>query len=291
MASTRTAMILLCLCAAALWGLWWIPIRWLEGFGLAGAYPGLAMTLGAFPFLLIFYLKQGGEIGRIAILGAAAVGMAVTLYGTALLFSDIVRCVLLFYLAPAWSTLIECSFMGRRWSWRSALAIGVSLLGAVFVFRGEISLYSLNLGDVMALAAGMLWSIGSAIIFAQHKRNPAGLALVACIVAILFGAIFAALTAPMPSADVMLAAVLPALSAGALFFAPILAFTLWAALNLPPATVSFLLTAEIVTGVASGALFLDERFGIPEAFGTALITTGAIIELIAPASRVIKKED
>lgn len=284
MPTSRTAPIILCLLAAALWGLWWVPIRWLEGAGLTGGYAGFAMSLGALPVLLAAtLLRKGGRCGAVALAGAVSAGLAVTLYGLALLYTDVVRCVLLFYLAPVWSTIFECVFMGRRWSWRSALAIGVSLIGAAFVFRGEVSLAALNIGDAMALAAGICWAVGAAIIFVREERNPQMLALVACLASLVFGGAYAFLAAPVPQAQVVADAALPALVSGALFLAPVLGVTLWAALNLPPATLSFLLTAEIISGVASSAVFLDERFGAPEMIGTVLIITGALIEVFAPA--------
>jgi drug/metabolite transporter (DMT)-like permease len=62
----------------------------------------------------------------------------------------------------------------------------------------------------------------------------------------------------------------------------VLLVTLWAAQRLAPAAMSFLLTAEIVAGVVSGAVLLAEPFGWPEAAGAGLIILGALVEAGAP---------
>lgn len=72
-----------------------------------------------------------------------------------------------------------------------------------------------------------------------------------------------------------------ALAAGALYLLPVLAITLWSAQRLPPALLSFLFTLEIVSGVVSGALFLDEPFGLWRLAGGLLIVGVALIEALA----------
>ena len=284
MKGARSAPVLLCLTAAAFWGVWWLPIRALEQAGMPGGFAGLAMSIGALPALLCSaYFRGGSLLGR-GVLGAAAIGVAVTLYGTALTLTDVVRAVLLFYLAPAWSTIIECAFLGRRWSLRSALAILCSLTGMVVILGGDLSLAGWGVGDLMALISGIAWSIGAALLFTDRRCNSASAALATGVAAVLSAAALAPLTADLPEADAVWAALPWALLSGTIYLAPILGVTLWAALVLSPATMSFLLTVEIVTGVVSSAIFLDQRFGFVEGVGTVLVVSGAILEVVLPAS-------
>ena len=78
-----------------------------------------------------------------------------------------------------------------------------------------------------------------------------------------------------------MAAVPAGLGAGALYVLPIMVLTLWSAQRLPPATITFLLTAEILTGVISGAVLLDEPFGWMQAAGALLIVLAAVSEVLA----------
>ena len=72
---------------------------------------------------------------------------------------------------------------------------------------------------------------------------------------------------------------------GAIYVLPIMAMTLWAAQRLAPATITFLLSAEILSGVVSGALLLDEPFGWMQGLGAGLIIVAATSEVLAGLRR------
>ncbi len=291
MAAGRGGAIAITLASAVAWGLWWIPIRALEAAGFEGVWASLAMSLGMLPALGVA-ARGAGPIGARAAGGAVLVGAAVMLYGSALAFTDIVRAVLLFYLAPAWSTAIECLFLGRRWTGRSALALSLSFLGVATIFRFQVSAAGWSVGDTAAALSGLAWSAGAALIFtapgADAPGRWRGLALTAGLGAAAAGALAAfaggAAAGAAPSLASGAAAPL-ALASGALYLAPTLAIAIWGALRLPPATMSFLLTAEIVSGVVSSAVLLDEPFGPLEAAGAALVAAGALVESLAPHAR------
>jgi drug/metabolite transporter (DMT)-like permease len=283
----RRGTIALTLLASLLWGLWWLPIRALEEAGFAGVWAGLAMSLGALPALALAAWRSRRLAGR-ALLGACLIGTAAMLYAAALAFTDVVRAVLLFYLAPAWSTAIECLFLDRRWSRRSALALGLSFAGVGVIFRFDVSLSGWSAGDLAALASGLFWAVGAAVVFTRPDARPAALSLAAGLGMVGAGAAAVVLAGPAAGAapgPEALAALPLAIGSGTLYLAPILLVTLWAAQRLAPATMSFLLTAEIVAGVVSGALLLDEPFGAHEAAGAALIALGALVETASASVR------
>ncbi|RMF37967.1 MAG: DMT family transporter, partial [Alphaproteobacteria bacterium] len=276
---TRILPLLLGLFAAVLWGLWWLPVRGLEAAGLTGLAAVTAMCLGALPALAPAALRRGGDWprGRSGA-GALFMGVAVILYGYGLTVNEVVRTILFFYLAPAWSIAIELLFFGRRWYWRSGLALVLSLSGLVVIQRGEIGLAAFGLGDLVALGAGLAWSIGSAMVFSAPSGTASRLTLIATASAFAGGVAVLSLTDGLPEISGRAAGL--ALLWGTIFTAPVLLATIWGALRLGPATLSFLLTAEIVTGVISSALLLDEPFGLPEALGAALIVLGGIVEVL-----------
>ncbi|MDT8343594.1 MAG: DMT family transporter [Thermohalobaculum sp.] len=305
MIAGRGATIGLALMAAAMWGLWWAPVRWIEAAGLAGAWSGLAMTAGALPvFAAAALLARGRAAGRApapmaarALLGGVACGAAVMLYAAALGFTDVVRAVLLFYLAPVWSTAIECLFLGRRWGWRSGLALVLCAAGMMAIFRvgldGGLGGGVWGIGDSMALGSGLAWSVGTALIFTAPAPGTGRLSVATGLGALAAGALVAlagGAAGDLPGAGTLIAALPVALATGAFYLAPIILITMWSAQRLPPATLSFLLTAEIVSGVVSSALFLDEGFGLPEALGAVLVTLGALAEVL-PAPRARRRRD
>ncbi len=270
--------------AAVLWGLWWMPVRGLEALGLPGLWASLVMNAGA---LVVagswMYLRRlPVHVSARSAFGAFLLGFAVTSFSTGLVLSDVVRVILLFYLAPAWSKIIESVFLGHRWGWGATLALLMSFSGAFLILGGGLSTEGLRLGDALALLAGMSWSAGAALIFVDGRGDAlplsaitAGAAMVAALPFLWLG----------PATTVAPGVIAAGLGAGALYVLPILVMTLWSARRLAPAALSFLLTAEIVSGVGSGVLFLNEPFSGMQVVGAALIILGAMVEIIQALTR------
>jgi drug/metabolite transporter (DMT)-like permease len=283
--------VLLAFLAAAIWGLWWIPIRYLETQGLTGALGGLVMNTGAFLAAAVWALaaRRPLRLHPKAALGAVLVGVAVATYSSALNYGDVVRVILLFYLAPAWSKIIEWAFMGMGWGKSSTLALVAALSGAVLILGGDVTGAALRIGDVLAVLSGLAWAAGSALIFTSGRAGVLPLTLMTALSAVLVALLFAGLSGPLALTAGMASAASLGAGFGVIYVLPILALTLWSAQRLSPAVLSFLLTAEILTGVGSGAVLLNEPFGWVQIAGSALILAGALSEvlptLFGPARR------
>lgn len=269
--------------AAAIWGIWWIPVRYLQGLGLYGAWAGLAMNVGALVAATVWLAakRQPVRLGARAIVGAALVGVAVTTYSTALNYTDVIRAVLLFYLAPAWSKIIEWVFLKMAWRRTSTLALVLALAGAWLVLGGRVSISVLNGGDLLALTSGLAWAGGAALIFTGGAAGALGLTAVTALFSVLVAVPFVLVMGWPASTEGLGVAVPAGLGVGALYVLPIMVLTLWSAQRLPPATITFLLTAEILTGVISGAVLLDEPFGWMQAAGAVLIVLAALSEVLS----------
>lgn len=269
--------------AALVWGVWWIPIRYLESLGLHGAWAGLVMNLGALLPAAAWILLRGIRLRLDArsIAGAAFIGLAVSTYSTALNYTDVVRAVLLFYLAPVWSKILERVFLGMPWRWTSTLALAAALAGAYLVLGGTVEIDALTYGDLLSLISGMAWAGGAALTFSGRSADTISLTAVTAMFAVL-AAIPFALASGMPESGSRLdIAVMAGAGTGGVYVLPIMIMTLWSARRLAPTTLTFLLTAEIVSGVASSAIFLDERFGVMQMAGTALIVFAAMSEILS----------
>jgi len=295
--NARNKAILLVAFSAVLFGFYWVPVTVLESYGIHGAWAAVFLMFGGMFATLPFLFKSGlKSLGFRHVLGAIGIGTAFSLYSVAIPYTDIVRVVLLFYLAPAWSTIIECVFMGRRWSLSSLVGLFLSFLGIVFIFRGELPLDGLGaVGDWLAVLAGFGWSVGSALIF-SNKRVPMGALTIVCFsFAFLLSLVCAIVLSPAPE---FLAigksipwnkVVLLMVACGILYLLPLLIIAVWGAGQLPPATMSFLLTIEVVVAVASSAYFLGLQFGFIELIGTSLILAGAVWEVITPKKLIVGK--
>jgi drug/metabolite transporter (DMT)-like permease len=166
----------------------------------------------------------------------------------------------------------------------------------IVVLRGEIAFQDGGIGDLAALFSGIAWSAGAALVFAtdgDKERQIPRLGLAVMISAVVTSLVLLPLEwQGWPSLDNhdVAAALLLALGAGALYLAPIIGVTLWGATRLPPATISFLLAAEILSGIASSALFLDERFGWWEVTGTFMIISGVIAHIAIDSEETPRTE-
>ncbi len=281
------AIALVCF-SAVLWGLFWLPVKLLEHFGVYGTYTafflGIAGLLMSLPFLRKSALNN---LHWRHIAGAFGIGVAFTLYSIALAYTDVIRVVLLFYLAPAWSTLIECIFLGRRWSWRSLLGLFLSFAGIVVIFKGELPLDGLGaLGDWLAVLAGLGWSIGAALMFSASRISAAAMSSICW-----FGALLVSLLCfwligteqselSVDSSSSWLKIALICILLGIAYLVPLSGITLWGATQLPPAMMSFILTIEVIVAVVSSSILLNIPYGVFEIVGTVCILAGALTEVL-----------
>lgn len=273
--------ILLAMIAAAVWGLWWIPIRWLETQGLPGALGGAVMSGGAALGCLCWMLFRGGVyLSPRAVLGACLAGAAVASYSSAINHSDVVRVVLLFYLAPAWSKLIEWGVFGMAWRWTSSVALIAAGVGAYLVLGGNVGGLAMNFGDMLALGSGLAWALGAALVFSDGRSDPVGLTFGTCGFAALCGALLFLVEPVAGDMGLGLVPVFQGIGIGLVYVLPVMLITLWSAQRLAPALLSFLLTAEILAGVLSGVLLLQEPFSALQGLGAVLIVFGAVAEIL-----------
>lgn len=159
---------------AAAWGLFWIPLRILDQNGIRGAWAiALIMLLAAFGASLLLWFRRWFAPATHArhrrsdrnLLVGASFGLSILCYCLGLLFSDIVRVVLLFYLLPVWTTLAEWLVRRQAIGARRITCIGFCLCGLWLLMGGDFSGPAFGTaGDWFALLAGMLWAFGLVIV-------------------------------------------------------------------------------------------------------------------------------
>ena len=120
--------------AAAGWGLFWIPLRELEGAGLSAGWAGFSQfvtpALVLLPLALIFMVR-GKATGMGRWKTAFFTGGAFALYADSLLLTEVARALILFYVTPAWSTMLEVWLMKRKVTAARIIAITWGLRGSM----------------------------------------------------------------------------------------------------------------------------------------------------------------
>lgn len=274
--------------SGVLWGLFWLPLREAGAAGLRGGWPSLAIYLLATLLLLPGAWRRRGRLraaGSGLLLTGAIAGSAFSLYATALLLTEVVRVLLLFYLTPVWGTLLARLLLGERITPGRAVALGLGIVGLIAILGVEGG-YPLprNAGDWLALAAGVAWAYGSLGIYSN--REVGNLETVFAFFAGGLAVTVVTVWLPVPgneappSAAALLAA-LPwvALLVGVFAVPPVIA-TLWGAARLTPGRVGILLMGEVVVGIVTAAAWSGEPFGPREALGAVLVVAAGVIEVL-----------
>lgn len=273
----------------AMWGLYWIPVRFFQSLDLPGAWPGLVMYLAALIVLCPIVFRQRAAIAsKIPALLQSGVftGAAFGLFTLSLIHTDVVRSILLFYLTPVWGTILGALFLHDPLTRRRVLALICGLAGLIVVLGLDHGLpWPRNGGDWMALASGVAWAIGSMGLYRQKDTPISGQIFAFILGATLLSII--SLLLPNGSGSTIPENLLtpPLLALAALstaYMLPMIFLTIWPSTILTPARVGMLLMTEVVVGVISAALFSGEVFGLTEFFGAILIFGAALIDVTAP---------
>ena len=273
--------------AAALWGLYWVPVRQLEADGIDAS---LTVALLNLPPIFVTaalawatwrdqlpHLKASTLIGFVG-------GAAMALYGIAMVHTEVIRATMFFYLMPVWGTLIGIYWLGEVARARRWLAIALGLAGMFGLFSADIS-SPFRLGDLLALLSGILWAVASALI-KREGNIPVSAMLTSqffftSVFAILLGLMLGTLNPTELNVD--RGALILATAIGLIALLPAALMIFWASQFLFPGRVGILLMAEVVVAIISASLLLPEEVLSPVEWLAVVLIIGAAIVEITPS--------
>lgn len=277
--------------AAGGWGLYWLPQRALEAGGLTGGWGTIAQYV--VPLVLLAPLaawraSRGATTGLEYPLIGLLMGGGIACYANSFLLTDVMRALILFYLAPLWATLFEMIVLRRAPGWHRAVSLSLAFAGLWIVFSQHGGWpVPQNAGDWLALVGGAIFAAGA---LRLQIVKPAGV-LPLLIAFFLYGGLVTGAQAfvlqdalgPMPSLDnwMAMAPWLLLLSVG--FFIPTNCVLLWSPSRIGAGLFSILILSEIVVGAVSAALLSDDPFGWREGVGGTLMLLAGLAEItLAP---------
>ena len=276
-----------------MWGLFWIPLRALENAGLHGLW--VAVVYFLVPTLCLVpigiwrwkHFRAGGIQLQIT---AMLSGLALLLYTMSIVYTDVVRAILLFYLTPIWGTILARIFLEDAITPQRIFAMAVAVVGALTIFGLGLQFpVPQNVGDWMGVGAGLLWAIASLRINIYKDYSAIEMTLGFFFWSLIFSIIAALIFSPsyVPSVSQTLPALPLLLIFIFLLILPGTYASLWGPKFLSPGVVGLLFMTEIVVGSISVALLSAEPFGVREVIGILLITCASLIE---PISSLIRRE-
>ena len=276
-----------------LWGVFWMPLRALETAGVHGIWS--VATFNVLPALLmlpvfVYRFQRLKDAGATLHIAGLISGTALVLYGGSLLFTDVVRALMFFYLTPIWSTILGRIFLSERITlarW-GTIILGFSGMLCVLRFEGGLNA-DVNIGDVMGLVSGVLWAVASVVMKSSKNINGLDFTLSFFFWASLISICLAVNMAEAGTAPdwTTLAPVLIWLIPVILFLAiPASTAIIWGATIISPGLLAILLMTELSAGAITAAIWAGEPFGVREALGVLLITLAGVFE---PALSMLRK--
>lgn len=266
---------------ASLWGVIWYPMRLLEAGGLIGIWLTLIMYSAALVVSLPYTLKALPEFTRrpgwLALLMLAAAWTNIA-FVEAVLEGNILRVLLLFYLAPLWATLMGWLFLRERITRIAFASLAIAMGGALLMLWNPVlgAPWPQGKADWMALTSGFAFAISIVITRKLHDISiEAKVLSVWAGVTILAIGIIAFFGIPVPQASLSIFG-----GAVALGVLGILVMTLlvqYGVTHMPVHRSAVLALIELVAGAVSQQLLTDEVVSIREWVGGGLIVLGAYL--------------
>jgi len=276
-----------------IWGIYWLPLRKLAESGFAGSWANAAYFLVSTPPILVMgwiarreLLKNGWPLFWLSI----ANGTTLTLYSNAYTRTTVFNVLFLFYLSPVWSVLIARFVLRERIGRARLVAVGLGLIGLVTMLSdGGGWPIPRNLGDWMALLAGLFWAACS--FFIRRNQHIGTLTnTVAFYVGGFWPALLFALATDgdrIPSLDAIAASWPMLIGVAWIGWLPSQLALFWGVSRISPVRTGILLMTEIVSGVATAAWLSGDPISLQQAIGGALILAAGLGDVLTTRERPV----
>ena len=270
---------LVLLLGAAIWGLGWMPLAHFADQGLAGM-PVVLCTYGmlctvAVPLVLRQRRQWWPQRGALLAIGAFG-GWATAGLVAALSEGDVVRAMLLFYLAPVWGLLGGRLLFGEQLTPARLGALALAMLGiALTLGVSRETFRPLGPSDWLALSAGFAFALNNLATRAAEQVTLASKAVVGFIGSAALGGLFCLLQGtPLPTLD---AHQWLQLAGFGLFWLAAMGAAQYGFSHVEASRAAVLVVIELLVAVLTAAWFGERELGLREWLGGSLVLAAALI--------------
>ncbi|MCP5268684.1 MAG: DMT family transporter [Zoogloeaceae bacterium] len=266
------------LSGALVWGLIWYPYRILRDAGIDGI-PATTLTYGVAMLLAMLFwrprLSRPDQPWLMFFLALAAGGCNLG-YVMATLTGEVMRVLLLFYMAPLWTVILSRLLLGEQLNRFGAFVILLSLTGAATMLWQPASGFPLprDAADWIGLAAGFCFALYNVLSRRAREVPVENRVMISFAGVIFLGLVLGGSELPAAAAAPASAWVLMLLI-GALLLAVNLAVQFGLA-NTPANQAIVIMLSEIGFAAVSSWLLADELLGLREWLGGAMILAASL---------------
>ena len=283
------------LVGASLWGVVWYPYRLLGAAGLDGAWAsaltyGVALAVGSAIFL--GHWRDVARAPWACLAMGLAIGWSNLAYVIGVLEGEVMRVLLLFYLAPLWTVPLARVLLGERLDARGALVMAMALTGAaVMLWHPEKGApWPSSRAEWLGLVAGFFFALGNVLVraLAQLRDTTKSLAI--------WAGVTAAALLYLPWAPTTVPAAMAAATASwpvwvAVGFA-LLAMSLalqYGLSRVPANRAIVILLFELVVAAAASWWLAGETLRAQDWIGGALVVAASLVSGLEPSRRPPKR--
>lgn len=269
------------LAGAMVWGLVWYPYRVLSEAGIGGVLSATltyAVALALALPLLWRHLRAFKPSWSLLVIALAAGGCNLG-YVLATLHGEVMRVLLLFYLAPLWTVLLARALLNEAPNAVGFVVVGLSFAGAmIMLWRPDTGVPLPRSGaEWIGLAAGLLFALTNVLI-----RKSAHLSIEVKSVAVFAGVvvigviILAVQGDDSPPGAVMTTASVPTIALVGIILLAINLAVQYGLTNVPANQAIVIFLFELVVAALSSWLLAGEEMGIREWLGGAMIIAASV---------------
>jgi drug/metabolite transporter (DMT)-like permease len=273
--------LLILIAASIMWGLSWLPLKALNQLGIEGipltfiAYGAITVLL--LPLMIIQRERWRGE-GRWLLLIAVLGGYANIAFTCAMIYGEVVRVMVLFYLLPVWGVLGGRVFFGEHIDAARAIAVAIALLGA-FLVLGGFSAFdgSISWSDGLALSASMTFAANN-LAFRARQSAPVPIKVAAMLIGcfVIASVLVMAQIQAWPESASTNWIYVALFGIGFVLVAT--TGTQWGVTHMEAGRASIIIILELITAIISAMLIAGETMSTMEWTGGLMILSAAIIE-------------
>ena len=272
---------------AATWGIIWYPYRLLAQAGVDGIWATLFTYGIALAVAVAIFPRVARSLTRappLAIVMALAIGWSNLAYVLGVLAGEVMRVLLLFYLAPLWTVPLARLLLHERLDARGLAVMAVAFAGAmIMLWHPRIGLpWPASRAEWLGLAAGFFFALGNVLVRRLHDMGDAAKSIV------IWVGVAAVALAYLPFSDSSAAQAI-----GAARTAPLLVTGIGVALvgmglalqyglsRLPANRAIVILLFELVVAAIAAYAFAGEVMRLQDWLGGALIVAATLLPLFA----------